>query len=184
MVSSLRKIEPSPLFQINMEVKIIRSKRRHRTVAARLVNGLLLVSAPLIIPQERLEKIVTGFKLKFERKKIKEELNKEQNLSDLASSLNEKYFGNKLKLESIEYVTTQNSRFGCCNYRSARIRISHKIGLMPEWVRKYVVIHEMAHLVEPNHSRAFWDIVSRYKLAERARGYLMAAGVGFSFDSE
>jgi hypothetical protein len=55
---------------------------------------------------------------------------------------------------------------------------------MPEWVRKYVVIHEMAHLVEPNHSRAFWDIVSRYKLAERARGYLMAAGVGFSFDSE
>ncbi|MDO8662696.1 MAG: DUF45 domain-containing protein [Candidatus Omnitrophota bacterium] len=144
-------------------------------MSARLVNDLLLVNAPLMLAQERLDKIVSGFKLKFERKKIKAELDKEQNLLDLASSLNEKYFGNKVKLESIEYVTTQNSRFGCCNYRAARIRISHKIGLMPEWVRKYVVIHEMAHLIEPNHSKAFWDIVARYKLAERARGYLMAA---------
>jgi hypothetical protein len=159
-----------------MEVKITRSLRRRKTVGAKLVNNLLLISAPLSIPQERLDTIVTGFKLKFEKKRIKEELNKEQNLSDLASSLNEKYFGNTLKLGSIEYVTTQNSLFGCCNHRTSRIRISHKIGLMPKWVRKYVLMHEMAHLVEPNHSRAFWDIVSRYKLAERARGYLMATG--------
>jgi predicted metal-dependent hydrolase len=47
---------------------------------------------------------------------------------------------------------------------------------MPDWVRDYVLIHEMAHLIEPNHSKSFWDIVSRYELAERARGYLMAAG--------
>lgn len=161
-----------------MEVKIIRSKKRRRTVSARLDNGLLLVSAPLMLSQERLDKIVTGFKLKFERKKLKESLNKEQNLLDLANALNEKYFGNRLKLESIEYVTTQNSKFGCCNYRTAKIRISHKIGLMPEWVRKYVLIHELAHLIEPNHSKAFWDIVSRYKLSERARGYLMAASQG------
>lgn len=160
-----------------MEVKIIRSPKRHRTVSARLVNGLLLVSAPLMLSQERLDKLVTGFKLKFARKKLKEGLDKEQNLLDLANSLNQKYFGNKLKLESIEYVTTQNSRFGCCNYRTSKIRISHKIGLLPEWVRKYVLIHEMAHLIEPNHSKVFWDIVARYKLSERARGYLMAASL-------
>jgi biotin synthase-like enzyme len=159
-----------------MEVKIIRSKRRLRTVSARMVKDLLLVNAPLMLSQERLDKIVAGFKLKFYSKRLKEELGKEHNLLSLANKLNKRYFGNKLRVESIEYVTTQNSKFGCCNYGSGRIRISHKIGLMPEWVRKYVLIHEMAHLIEPNHSRAFWDIVSRYKLAERARGYLMAVG--------
>jgi hypothetical protein len=158
-----------------MEVKIIRSHRRRRSVSARLVNDLLVVSAPLMISQGRLDEIINGFKLKFGRKKIKDELDEKENLSDLAKDINKKYFDNKLKIESIEYTVNQNSRFGCCNYRSAKILISHKIGLLPKWVRKYVLIHEMAHLIQPNHSRAFWDIVYRYKLTERARGYLMAA---------
>ncbi len=159
-----------------MEVKIIRSRKRKRSVGARLVDDLLLINAPLMLPQEKLDKIINGFKSKFARQKLKNELDKDKNLLDLSSALNKQYFGNKLKIESIEYSTNQNSRFGCCNYRSAKIRISHKIGLMPKWVRKYVLIHEMAHLIEPNHSRRFWDIVSRYRLTERARGYLMATG--------
>jgi predicted metal-dependent hydrolase len=163
-----------------MEVKINRSQRRRRSVSARLVNDLLLINAPLALSQDRLDKIISDFKLKFERQKLKTELDKEKNISDLASALNEKYFDNKLKIESIEYVTNQNSRFGCCNYRTAKIRISQKIGLLPRWVRKYVLIHEMAHLIEPNHSRAFWDIVCRYKLTERARGYLMAASMNMT----
>jgi len=161
-----------------MEVKIIRSRRRKRSVGARLVNDLLLINAPLMLAQEKLDQIISGFKLKFARQKLKNELDKEKNILDLTCALNKQYFDNKLKIESVEYVTNQNSRFGCCNYRTAKIRISHKIGLLPQWVRKYVLIHEMAHLIEPNHSRAFWDIVYRYKLTERARGYLMAASVG------
>jgi len=163
-----------------MEVKITRSRRRKRWVGARLVNDLLLINAPLALSQEHLDKIISDFKLKFARQKLRNELDKDKNLLDLSSALNRQYFDNKLKIVSIEYSTNQNSRFGCCNYRTAKIRISHKIGLMPKWVRKYVLMHEMAHLIEPNHSRAFWDIVSRYKLTERARGYLMAAGLAGS----
>ena len=159
-----------------MEVKIIRSHRRRRTVSARLVEDTLLVSAPLVLSQARLDKIIFNFKEKFERKKLKDELERKQGLCDIARRLNEKYFANQLKINSIEYVTDQNSKFGCCNYHRGNIRISHKIGLMPAWVRDYVIIHEMAHLIEPNHSQAFWVIVSRYKLAERARGFLIACG--------
>ena len=160
-----------------MEVKIIRSRRRKRTISARLVKDTLLVSAPLLLSQERLDKVIADFKVKFEKKKLKQELDRKQNLIDIVRKLNEKYFENKLKINSIEYVTDQNSKYGCCNFRDGWIRVSHKVGLMPEWVRNYVIVHEMAHLIEPNHSSAFWDIVSRYKLAERARGYLMAAGL-------
>jgi predicted metal-dependent hydrolase len=160
----------------DMEVKIIRSRRRRRTVGARLVNNTLLISAPELLSEERLEKIVTDFKSKFERKKLKDELDRKYRLPEIAAKLNERYFDNGLKINSIEYVTVQNSKLACCNYRTGHIRISHRIGFMPDWVRDYVIIHEMAHLIEPNHSRAFWDIVCRYKLAERARGYLMAAG--------
>ncbi len=156
-----------------MEVKIIRSHRRRRTVSARLLEDTLIVSAPLMLSEPRLDKIILGFKEKFERKKIKEELDRKEALSEVAKRLNERYFSNKLKINSIEYVTDQNSKYGCCNFSSGHIRISHRIGLMPSWVRNYVIVHEMAHLIEPNHSRAFWGIVYRYELAERARGFLL-----------
>ncbi|MBU1125886.1 MAG: M48 family metallopeptidase [Candidatus Omnitrophica bacterium] len=158
-----------------MDIKVIRSRKRMRTVSARVEQDTLIVHAPAILPQERLDKIVLDFKSRFERKKLKEDLKKKQDLAQVAAGLNAKYFGNQLKINSIEYVTTQNRKFGCCDYTQARIRISHRIGLMPAWVRDYVVVHEMAHLIEPNHSRAFWNIVFRYRLAERAKGYLMAA---------
>jgi Protein of unknown function DUF45 len=159
-----------------MEVKIIRSRRRRRSVSACLVNDLLLINAPLMLPASRLDEIISDFKSKFARKKLKDELDKDKNLTELSCLLNKQYFDNKLKITSIEYTTNQNSRYGCCNYQTGKIIISHKIGLMPRWVRKYVLIHEMAHLLEPNHGRAFWQIVGRYKLTERARGYLMASG--------
>jgi len=159
-----------------MEVKIIRSPRRRRTVSARLVKDILQVNAPVFMPQAHLERIVANFKERFQRKRLKEELNQREDLMSAAQRLNEKYFENKLKVEAIEYSLNQNSRFGCCNYRAGHIRISHRLGLMPAWVRDYVIVHEMAHLLQPNHSREFWGIVSRYKLAERAKGYLMAVG--------
>ena len=61
--------------------------------------------------------------------------------------------------------------------RSRRLRLSHRLAAFPEWVRDYVLVHELAHLQEPNHSPAFWRLVHRYPLAERARGYLMASGL-------
>ncbi len=156
------------------EIKVHRSRRRKRTVSARLVKDILLVRAPENIPEIHLQKVISELKSKIERKQIKEELNKQDNLAQRAEEFNLQYFGNKLKINSIEYVSGQTSKFGCCNYRTGRIRISHRIGAMPKWVRDYVIIHELAHLVEPNHSKAFWDIVNCYKLSERARGYLMA----------
>ncbi len=157
-------------------IKILRSRKRRRTVSARVVKDILIVRAPESIPESRLQNVIAELKARIERKHLKEELNKRENLALRAKEFNLRYFDNKLNISSIEYVTSQNSKFGCCNYRTGSIRISHRISAMPQWVRDYVIIHELAHLVIPDHSRAFWDIVSRYKLAERARGYLIAAG--------
>ena len=165
-----------------MDVKVNYSNRRLRTVSARMVDGVLIVDAPATMARGRLEKIVDKFKASFERKRLKEELNRNRPLVEIAAKLNQKYFDDKLRISSIEYSAEQNSRFGCCQCREGVIRISHRLNRMPDWVRDYVIIHEMAHLIEPNHSANFWNIVSRYELAERAKGYLMA--VGLDSDSE
>jgi predicted metal-dependent hydrolase len=45
---------------------------------------------------------------------------------------------------------------------------------MPPWVLDGVLVHELAHLVEPDHGPRFRRLVGRYHLSERAAGYLMA----------
>ena len=160
-----------------MVLKIIRSDNRCKTISARLVENTMLVHAPSGISDAELEKIIDKLKRRLHKRKIKNELDKTQSLTIAADRLNKEYFNSKLEIVSITYSANQDRIFGCCNYRTKQIRISHRLVQMPYWVRHYVIVHEMAHLIEPNHSKAFWDIVYRYRLTERARGYLMAKGL-------
>ena len=74
-------------------------------------------------------------------------------------------------------MDNQQARFGSCTPSRGTIRISHRLGTMPAFVRDYVLMHELAHLVEGNHGPRFWDLVYSYPRTERARGYLMAVGL-------
>src|SRR5687767_5359612 len=93
-----------------------------------------------------------------------------------ARALSERYFGGELRPASVEVVTNQQTLYGSCSVQTGRIRLSHKLAGMPVWVRDYVLVHELAHLRVPRHSRRFWALVNRYELSERARGFLMGAG--------
>ncbi len=160
-----------------MEVKVIRSKRRKKTVEARLESGVLVVRAPAAISEAELKPIIERFKAKLEKRLRRQQRKSDEGLEARARELNRRYFEGKLSWGSIRYVTNQNKRFGSCSPNYGTIRISHRVEGMPAWVRDYVIVHELAHLVEPNHSRAFWNLVNRYPRAERARGYLIAVGM-------
>jgi predicted metal-dependent hydrolase len=70
------------------------------------------------------------------------------------------------------WVTNQQQRWGSCTPNTGLIRLSHRLQPMPAWVVDYVLLHELAHLIEPSHSARFWDLVGRYPAAEKAKGYL------------
>ena len=157
-------------------IRIHRSRRRVKTVSARLIEGILHVQAPEDIPEEKLQKIISKFKKDIKKRKIRKELNANTDLKEIAEKLNKKYFASRLCVSSIAYTANQNKKYGVCNVSTGSILISHRLAKMPEWVRDHVIIHEMAHLIEPNHSKRFHNIVSRYPLTERAKGFLMAMG--------
>jgi len=149
-----------------------------RVLLYRMVGDTMHINAPVGISQERLQKIIDKFKIRFEKHKLKRELNKTPEiLKETANQLNNQYFSGKLEIKSIEYSVNQDRIFGICNHRTKNIKISYRLKEMPDWVRNYVIIHELAHIVEPNHGENFWNIVNRYSLSERARGYLIAKGL-------
>ena len=52
-------------------------------------------------------------------------------------------------------VRDQRSRWGACSRRHA-ITLNWRLIQMPASVSDYVIIHELMHVGQPNHSRAFW----------------------------
>jgi hypothetical protein len=157
-----------------MKVHIVRSARRRRTVTARWTDGGVEVLAPASMPEADLTPIVDRLCQRLEQRRDKRRLNDDAGLRQRAEELNQRYFKGRLKIACIEYVTNQKRRFGSCTPWRGHIRLSLRIGSIPDWVRDYVIVHELAHLLEANHGDRFWKLVSAYPLVERARGYLMA----------
>ncbi|RUO63538.1 M48 family metallopeptidase [Pseudidiomarina insulisalsae] len=54
-----------------------------------------------------------------------------------------------------------SSKWGHCS-RQGELKFSWKLWLAPEWVVRNVVIHELCHLREFNHSSAFWRLVAQH----------------------
>ncbi len=57
-------------------------------------------------------------------------------------------------------VRNQRWRWGSCS-RAGHICLNWRLMTMPEWVRDYVIIHELMHLKRMDHSPRFWKLVAR-----------------------
>lgn len=68
------------------------------------------------------------------------------------------------------YFRKMKSRWGSCSSRN-NININRYLKYLPESLIEYVVFHEVAHLVELNHSKRFWNIIqgkfNNYKEMEK-----------------
>lgn len=73
-------------------------------------------------------------------------------------------------------MRSQSTRWGSCS-SSGRLNFNWRLVLAPDYVLDYVAAHEVAHLVEMNHSPAFWATVKRtLPDMERGRAWLKAHG--------
>ena len=64
------------------------------------------------------------------------------------------------------------TRWASCTPAERTIRLSRALQEMPVWVQDYVLLHELAHLIESGHGPRFWRLLESYPRTERARGYL------------
>lgn len=70
--------------------------------------------------------------------------------------LNQLYFQKDIKSVNLKY---NQSNWGSCSSKG-NINLSSRLLFAPESVIDYVIIHELAHLLEMNHSPRFWKLVS------------------------
>lgn len=149
-------------------VEVIRSERRVKTVSARIIDGVIRVRIPAWMSKADEEKFVNDVVQKIEQERRSHAVDLEARARRLADEYELPY------PDSIKWSKTQQQRWGSCSVHSGNIRISNRLVDVPPWVLDHVIIHELVHLVVPDHSPAFHELLNRHPLSERALGYLMA----------
>ena len=157
-------------------IRILASRRRRRTVAARLRSGVLEVLVPNWMPLAERERWAEAMRKRFERR-MQRAVPSDERLDRRAHTLNDRLFGGRLRWTSIVFAEMRH-QWGSCTFTVGTIRIATRAAALPEWVLDYLVVHELTHLEHSDHGPGFHEMENRYPLAERARGYLMALDHG------
>lgn len=157
-------------------VEVRRSARRKKTISAEIVGDALVVSVPERLSRAEEHEWVRLMARRMSQRRRRDRLNSDGALQAHAAQLADRYVDG-VRPAAISWVANQQSRWGSCCPEDRTIRISIALADYPSWVRDYVIVHELAHLVVADHSHRFWRLVERYPLTERARGFLIAKGM-------
>ena len=59
------------------------------------------------------------------------------------------------------FVQRMKTKWGSCSRASASIRLNTELAKKPSECLEYIVVHEMAHMIEPTHNNRFIDLMDR-----------------------
>ena len=93
-------------------------------------------------------------------------------LARRAGVLSRRYLGGHARPTNVRWVDDMEQRWGSCTVLEGRIRLSRRLATMPVFVRDYVLLHELAHLLVAGHGPDFWTLLRSYPHLDRARGFL------------
>lgn len=152
-----------------------KSHRARRMRLAVYCDGTIVVTTPFDLKETIVEKFIRektdwlfskiAFFEQFKGQSIarysQEEYLKHKNKAyDLAlervAHLNKsfKFSYNKINIKN------QKTRWGSCS-KKGNLNFNYKIALLPARLRDYIIVHELCHLREFNHSRKFWNLVEK-----------------------
>jgi len=167
------------------QVEVRRSPRRRRTVSAYRDGDTVVVLLPARMTKADEQHWVAEMLRRLERSETRRRSAGRASDAELlarAHQLSARYLDGRCQPSSVRWVPPMRTRWGSATPAEGSIRISERLRDTPAWVIDYVLVHELAHLVEPGHTPAFWELVGRYPRTERAIGFLhgLSAAAGLN----
>lgn len=150
-----------------MEYQLIRSRRK--TIAIQITREGVLVRAPLRMPVAAINAFVSSKRAWIEKalaaRPSQQPAFTSKELAVLTRQAKQDLPARAAKyapLLGVGYgrisIRHQKTRWGSCSSKK-NLNFNCLLMLTPEAVRDYVVVHELCHLLEMNHSEKFWSLV-------------------------
>lgn len=152
-------------------LELRRSHRRRRTASAHTRDGVVVVQLPAGLPAAEERRLVERLVGRVTGAARVAAVGGDAELTSRAHSLADRFLGG-VRAQTVRWSSRMQRRHGSCTPEDGTIRISCRLAGYPGYVLDYVLVHELAHLQEPNHSPEFWALVAAYPQTERARGFL------------
>ena len=152
-----------------MDYQLIRSRRK--TVAIQIVKDGVVVRAPLYMPVSVINAFVSS-KQGWIQKQLANQNHgllsfSPEELKELAHQAKQdipQRVARYAPMVGVSYgritIRHQKTRWGSCSGKG-NLNFNCLLMLAPETVRDYVVVHELCHLLEMNHSSRFWALVEK-----------------------
>jgi len=151
------------------------SKRARRMRLAVYCDGTCVVTAPQTMPSNLVEKFMieksqwiinklnffkkSGYRAKRVDSKAEYAQYKSKALEIAKERL--QYFNQNYNFTVNKVnIKDQKTRWGSCS-RKGNLNFNYKIALIPQEMSDYVIVHELCHLGEFNHSKNFWNLVAK-----------------------
>jgi predicted metal-dependent hydrolase len=166
--------QPPTLFAPDIEVRV--SKRRKKTAGAHWEGDRIVVVVPTHLRGAERDLMVESLAARLARHRPHLHTSDEQ-LRQRAQALGRRYLDGA-EPASIRWSSTQTKRWGSCTLMTREIRISERLRVVPDWVLDSVIVHELAHLIEPNHSPRFRELEERYPRRAEAETFLEGYSLG------
>ena len=158
-------VEDPTLFQPNVEVRV--SPRRKKTAGAHWEGDRIVVVVPAHLRGAERDRMVDELAGRLRRHRPYLDASDEE-LRDRAVALGLRYLDGVVPT-SIRWSRSQNKRWGSCTVSTGDVRISHRLRAVPTWVLDAVIVHELAHILEPTHSPRFRELEHRYPRQKGSR---------------
>ena len=147
-------------------VRVVRSRKRKRSVSARLVEGVLELTVPSWLSEREANDFIDRMQARFARKRT----HAASDLMKRAATLAGRY--DLPAPSAVRWVANQSTRWGSCTIDDGSVRLSDRMIGMPDWVVDAVLVHELAHLVHADHGPAFKALEARYERQVEASAFL------------
>jgi hypothetical protein len=152
-------------------LEIHRSARRKRSAQAYAREGMVVVRLPAGLAPAEEERLIDSLLRKVTGRSRAASLGGDAALARRAAQLADDYLDG-VRPSRISWSGRMARRYGSCTPADGTVRISRDVASFPAYVRDYVILHELAHLVVADHSPSFHDLLGRFPDATRARGFL------------
>jgi hypothetical protein len=164
------------------EVEVRASSRRKKTGTAHWSGSRIVVQIPARLRGRERTVFVDNL---VERLLTQRPQNAagDASLEERANVLAELY-NDGVMASSVRWVSNQRARWASCSPASREIRVSSRLRQCPDWVIDAVLVHELAHLQEADHSTAFYEIANRHPRQDECGLFLDGYALGLGLRIE